>query len=121
MIIDSAKLKKLRESKKMSQAELAEMLQLSQATLWEWEKEDRNVKLEHLLKLEQVLLTDIREFIKGENVFSINNQTNNKAVNSSIIGTEVNLESYELQKDLIALLKKQVSFLEHEIKRLKSE
>lgn len=121
MIIDSTKLKKLREKRKFSQLELANHLDLSQATIWEWEKKDQNIKLEHLLKLAEVLETDISELTKDGTTININNQSNNKVSSNSMMGFEINIESYQLQKDLIDNLKKQVSYLENEVDRLKSK
>lgn len=118
MKLDSIKLRKLREKSKLSQSDLAIQLDLSQTTICDWEKRDSDVKLEYILKLSDVLQSDISELTKDGTNLNIRHDVNSKVNNSSML--QINTESYLLQKDLINSLKKQVAFLEEEIIRLKT-
>lgn len=114
MIINSITLKRTRIKQKLSQAELASSLELSQSTIWEWEKEDTNVKLEHVLKLCEVLKIDIAEISKE----SIHVNLQNIKPSNEYIEKGFDVEYYAIQKQLINNLMKQVSYLEDTIQRL---
>jgi len=51
MIIDSTKLRKLRDKQKISQEELADIIELSQSTIAKYEKENSQIKFHTLMLL----------------------------------------------------------------------
>lgn len=79
MLLDSTKLRKFRDSKRISQEELAEDLGISQSTISEWERTDSNVKLEHLINLSRIFEVGLDELTaENSSIIYINNQNNNK-------------------------------------------
>lgn len=120
MIVSSAKLKRLRESNRLSQVELADLLGVSQSTIWEWEKQDKKVKLEYVLHLCKVLNVQIEDILKDGEVLPDGMITNTKV---DKIGQEtipfVNA-STGLQQSIIEHFVKYIQVLEEEINRLKS-
>ncbi|MFN9518757.1 MAG: helix-turn-helix transcriptional regulator [Bacteroidota bacterium] len=101
MIIDSIKLKRIRESKKMSQAQIAEAIGFSQSTYWEWEQTDHNVKLENVLKLCEVLNTEITDISKDATTINIINNQNNKKDNSqAVVGFDIKITQDELMQEI---------------------
>lgn len=113
MRIESKKLRKLRDSKRLTQQELAEMLNVSQPTYCEWEKTDSDIKLENIIKLSEIFEVELSELAPETTTFKIFNNNNNKNQNNSFIGFEVNIE--ESYKDLIKSLKSQIKLLEEKI------
>jgi len=125
MILDSTKLKKIRESKHLSQAQTAELIGLSQATYWEWEKSDSNVKLENVLKLCNAFNVEIEELAKDNTTINIiNNQNHNKDNSQAVVGFDIKLTQSDLinelkqlrteMKDLMQALNKRDTETDHQ-------
>lgn len=121
MILNSAKLKKYRDAKLLTQEEIAYNLGVSQTTVSEWEKKDSNVKLEHIINLSKVLDVGLEDIINEPgSIININNQNNNKISSNAVVGFNVQTQIIDLQSDLIKQLKKQILSLEEELSKLKS-
>ena len=118
MLIDSIKLRKLRENLKLSQAEFADCIDVSQSTICEWEKKDTNIKLEYFLKIHEVFGEEAAELNKSGTSININNQNNNKIGNNAVVGFDVRIDAFELQKEHIETLKDNNNFMKEEIKIL---
>lgn len=113
MLLDNVKLRKLRTERRLSQADLADKIGVSQTTIWEWEQRDSNVKLELFLKLGEELQCDPNDLAKDGMSIQINTQHNNTNTISenSIIGVQVNIEAFEMMKQLIATQKELITLL----------
>lgn len=116
-MIIGAKLKQAREKKKMSQEELALMLDTTQKTVSNWESDKSVPSLNHLAKIETILEVDILSWLAEKGI--IFNQHNDKGDNAAIINknfSEELKEQYEirlLEKDKnIDELKNQILFLQ---------
>lgn len=115
MKIDSLKLRKFREKKHLSQAEFAESIGLSQATIWDWEQRDSDVKLEYFAKLIEVYGDEANELSKDGTIININNQHSNKIGNNAIVGFDVKVDAYQIQKEHIDTLKSDNEFFKSNI------
>jgi transcriptional regulator with XRE-family HTH domain len=111
MIIQSAKLRKLRDGKRFSQQDVADKIGVSQSTYCEWEKKDSNVKLEQIIKLSEAFESEVEEFVGEPNTIKILNVHNPKNQNNAVIGYEVTVDSAQLYKDLIDSYKSQIEIL----------
>jgi transcriptional regulator with XRE-family HTH domain len=118
MILDSIKLRKVREKAKLSQAELASLIDVSQATICEWEKKDHDVKFDYIMEISNRLGIPVDDLLKDGATVNINNQNNNKLDNGSTMGINVNIEAYQLQQDLIDSLKHNIELLKDENAKL---
>lgn len=115
MKLDSIKLRKLREAKHLSQAEFAESIGLSQATIWDWEQRDCDIKLEHFTKLVEVYGLQANDLSKEGTVININNQHTNKIGNNAIVGFDVRFDAIAMQKEHIENLKADNEFFKNNI------
>lgn len=119
MRIESKRLRKLRDNKKLTQQEVADMLGISQPAYCEWEKQDSDIKLENIIKLSEIFNVELDELAPETTIFKIFNNNNHKNQNNSFIGFEVNVDS--IYNDLIQSLKKQIELLEEKIKNLENK
>jgi transcriptional regulator with XRE-family HTH domain len=101
MIVDSTKLRKKREAKKLTQLDLAEAIGLSQQRICEWETKDSNVKLEYVMKMCDAMEIELSELAKDGTTININNQHSNKIGNNSIVGFNVEVDAFQLQKEFL--------------------
>lgn len=105
------KLHKIREERKLSQADMAEMLSISAATYSRLERNETSVELENLVSLSKKLNIPIQEFLPE--TLSINNNTengqgqvifgNNYYYANSQIHQELTDEIKELKKEIEAM------------------
>lgn len=119
MIIESKKLRKIRDSKRLTQQDVADRLGISQPAYCEWEKQDSDIKLENILKLSEIFNVDLNELAPETTTFKIFNNNNHENQNNSFIGFEVNVDN--IYNDLIISLKKQIELLEEKIKILENK
>ena len=101
MIVDSTKLRKKRETKKLTQLDLAEAIGLSQQRICEWETKDSNVKLEYVMKMCDTMEIELSELAKDGTTININNQHSNKIGNNSVVGFNVEVDAFQLQKEFL--------------------
>lgn len=118
MLLDSVKLRKLREVLRVSQAEFADSIEVSQTAICEWEKKDTDIKLEYFLKMHEVFGEDVLVLNKSGAQININNQNNNKTENNAIVGFEVKVDAFQLQKEHIETLKETNEFMKEEVRLL---
>jgi transcriptional regulator with XRE-family HTH domain len=86
------KLRKFRTVAKLSQQEIADKLNVRQATYSNWEKGETKPSLDHIIKLSEVLNVPVQEFLPINEVY-IHNQDNNDNSNSFNVGlNEENLQ-----------------------------
>jgi transcriptional regulator with XRE-family HTH domain len=116
MKIDSIKLRKFREKKHLSQIELAESIGVSQATIWEWEQRDCDIKLEYFVKLIEIYGEDTNTLSKDGTVINIRNSSNIER--NEVIDYNVKIDPYQLQKDYIEVLKQNNEFHRNSINQL---
>lgn len=121
MILDSAKLKKARERAKLSQTDLGFLIDVSQTTIWEWEQKDHDVKLDYILAISEKLDLDLQDLLKDGTTINIQHNRNNKVSNNSALGMNITIESYQLQQELIQVLKHNIELLREENAKLKQD
>lgn len=119
MRIESKKLRKLRDSKRLTQQEVAARLNISQPAYCEWEKTDSDIKLENIIKLSEIFDVELNELAPETTTFKIFNNNNSKNQNNSFIGFEINVEEH--YKELILSLKSQIKLLEDKIQKLEAK
>lgn len=108
-MIIGAKLKHARESKKMSQEELALMLKTTQKTISNWESDKSFPSLDYLAKIEAVLEVDILSWLAEKGI--VFNQHYGKGDNASVIHKTFSVELKEQYEKRIEELKGEVLFL----------
>lgn len=101
MIVDSTKLRKKREVKKLTQLDLAEAIGLSQQRICVWETKDSNIKLEYVMKMCDKMEIELSELAKDGTTININNQHSNKIGNNSVVGFNVEVDAFQLQKEFL--------------------
>jgi transcriptional regulator with XRE-family HTH domain len=110
MKIDSIKLRKFRDKHRLSQQELAASLGLSQATIWEWEQGDKEIKLEYFAKMLEIYGKEVYELSKDGNIISFNNhEMNNLSDKEKYAGNN------DFNKELIENLKEDNAFFKQSI------
>ena len=115
MKIDSIQLRKFREKKHFSQTELAASIGVSQATIWEWEQRDCDIKLEHFVKLVELYGEDINTLSKEGTVINILKSNIDR---NEVIDYNVKIDPYQLQKEYIEVLKENNEFHRNSINQL---
>lgn len=115
-MVIGTRLKQARESKRMSQEELALILKTTQKTISNWESDKSIPSLDYLAKIEAVLEVNILSWLAEKGI--IFNQHNEKGDNAAIINKNFSdelKEQYERrleEKDLIISdLKNEILFL----------
>jgi transcriptional regulator with XRE-family HTH domain len=121
MLIQSKKLRKLRDSKRLSQQEIADKMGISQSLYCDWEKQDSELKLENVLKLSEIFEVELDEIAPESSTFKIFNNNNHKSQNHSVIGYEVSVDGEMLFKELIKSYKAQILLLEKRNKELEAQ
>ena len=121
MLIQSKKLRKLRNSRHLSQQEIADKMGISQSLYCDWEKQDSELKLENIIKLSEILEVELGEIAPESSTFKIFNNNNHKTQNNSVIGYEVNVDGKMLFKELIESYKAQISLQEKRIAELEAK
>ncbi|WP_160136342.1 helix-turn-helix domain-containing protein [Chryseobacterium sp. c4a] len=92
-MVIGAKLKQARESKRISQEELALMLKTTQKTISNWESDKSTPSLDYLAKIEAVLEVDILSWLAEKGI--VFNQHNDKGDNAAIINKNFSEELKE--------------------------
>lgn len=121
MIFDRTKIKKARERAKLSQTDLGFLIDVSQTTIWEWEQKDHDVKLDYILAISEKLDLDLQDLLKDGTTINIQHNHNNKVSNNSALGMNITIESYQLQQELIQVLKHNIELLREENAKLKQD
>lgn len=117
MLLDSIKLRKFRDVLKLSQSEFADCIDVSQATICEWEKKDTDVKLDYFVKMIEVFGPEANELSKNASFININSQKSNKIGDNNIVKSDI----YQLQKEHIDTLKETNEFMKEEVRLLISK
>ncbi|MFZ4796433.1 MAG: helix-turn-helix transcriptional regulator [Bacteroidia bacterium] len=120
MKLDNIKLRKFREKHRLSQAEFAESIGLSQATVCEWERKDTEIKLEYYTKLVDIYGNSINELIIDGAIINHNTQLQNTLNQNTKVETEVKIDLYQLQNDYLQTLKATNEFYQKSITSLVS-
>ncbi len=85
----------------MSQAQIAKAIGLTQSTYWEWEQTEHKAKLENVLKLCEVLSTEITDISKEATTINIiNNQNHNKDNSQAVVGFDIKITPDELMQEI---------------------
>ncbi len=121
MKVESKKLRKLRDNKRLSQQEIADFIGISQPTYCDWEKQDSDIKLENLIKLSEILETNLEDLAPETTTLKIFNNNNNKTQNNSFIGFELNIDGETMFRELIESYKAQIALLETRNKELEDK
>jgi transcriptional regulator with XRE-family HTH domain len=121
MRIESKKLRKLRDSKRLSQQEVADKIGVSQSTYCDWEKQDSEIKLENLIKLSETFEANLEDLAPETTTLNIYHNNNHKAGNNSVIGFEVKVDGEILFNELLTSYKAQISLLEKRVLELEGK
>ena len=108
------KLKQLRETKRFSQTEIADLIGVAQSTYNNWESDVSDPKAEYLPKLAQLYGVPLTDLFPKDAVIKIVQNHDNK--DNSINGFEISLDPSKLYNDLAG---KYIKLLEEENKDLK--
>lgn len=95
-MVIGTRLKQARESKRMSQEELAHILKTTQKTISNWESDKSFPSLDYLFKIESILEVDVLSWLAEKGI--VFNQQNDKGDNAAIINktfSEELKEQYE--------------------------
>jgi transcriptional regulator with XRE-family HTH domain len=113
-------LRKLRDKRKISQQEIADQLNVAQATVCNWEKDESHFKLDYLPKLAEILQVDPTELLPEGAVVKIFNNTDNKG--NSVNGNEfVRIDGEILNEKLVKSLEETIALLKEQNQALKEE
>lgn len=112
-------IKKYREIKRLSQEELAEILDVSQPVISSWESDKTNPNSAQLPRIAQALDIEIPELFKGVNSLKYVSNQNNK--DHSVNGFEIKIDARHLFEEYISSLKELNSLFKEEIKSLREE
>ncbi|MCX8492391.1 MAG: helix-turn-helix transcriptional regulator [Cyclobacteriaceae bacterium] len=119
-----SQLRKIRDKRKISQQEIADYLDVAQATVWNWENDESHFKLDHLSKLAEILQVEPADLLPDGTVVKIVNNKENtgSSVNGfvKIDGTVLNEKLLKSLEETIALLKEQNQVLKEENALLKT-
>lgn len=116
-MIIGAKLKKAREAKRMSQDELALILNITQKTVSNWESDKGFPSLDYLAKIETVLDVDILSWLAEKGI--VFNQHNDKGDNAAIINRTFSEELKEQYEKRLREKDKNIELLQGEIRFLR--
>jgi len=120
MKLDNIKLRKFREKHRLSQAEFADSIGLSQATVCEWERKDTEIKLEYYTKLVDIYGNSINELIIDGAIINNNTQLQNSLNQNTKVETEVKIDLNQLENDYLQSLKATNEFYQKSITSLVS-
>ncbi|MEZ4903930.1 MAG: helix-turn-helix transcriptional regulator [Spirosomataceae bacterium] len=111
-------LRNLREQQRLTQKEVADLLDIAQSTYSLWESDKSTPQVEYIPKLANALKVDIMKLIPQEAPIKIVNNTGNR--DTSINGFEVKIEGKDLFKDLLESKEEIIKLLREEIRRLQN-
>lgn len=121
-MVIGTRLKQARESKRMSQEDLAHILKTTQKTVSNWESDKSIPSLDYLAKIESVLEVNILSWLAEKGI--VFNQHSEKGDNAAIINKSYSdelKEQYEKrleEKDLIISdLKNEINFLRNLVEK----
>lgn len=109
-------IRKIREKKGYSQDYMAQELEISQASYARLESEETKLSIDRLLKIAEILKTDITEFF-GESKLIIQNQTNNEGAYGNGYVQNLHVANKEIYEKLILAQKEEISFLKSLLKK----
>lgn len=112
-MIIGAKLKQARESKRISQEELALLLKTTQKTISNWESDKSVPSLDHFAKIQDILEVDILSWLAEKGI--VFNQHNNKGDNAAIINKDFSDELKEQYEKRLEEKDKNIEELQKEI------
>lgn len=120
MKLDNIKLRRFREKHRLQQAEFADSIGLSQATVCEWERKDTEIKLEYYTKLVDIYGNSINELIIDGAIINNNTQLQNSLNQNTKVETEVKIDLNQLENDYLQSLKATNEFYQKSITSLVS-
>src|SRR5690606_15904323 len=106
MIIESKNLRKLRYNKKLTQQEIADLLNISQPTYCSWETKDSDIKLENVIQLTKIFDVKIEELIPN------NCNLETKHINNLLVNNDIEKNKDDIYTELILSLKEQIKLLQ---------
>lgn len=112
------RLLKLRKESRLSQQQVADLIDVSQNTYSRWESDLSSFKIEYLPKLANVFNVEPTELIPQGTIVKIVNNKGNK--DSSVNGFEISMDARELYKDLLESKNEVIRLLKTENERLKA-
>lgn len=95
------KLRRLRHTKNMSQADMAFQLDISQPAYNKWETDQANPTIDKLLKISEIFEVDLQDLLDNESNVIISNNT---FENSNIVypkNSTINIQSSELLQNVL--------------------
>ena len=92
------RLRKFREQKRLSQKEVADLLNVSQSAYCQWESDTTSYKLELLPKLADIFDVDVTDLIPNNTTVKIVNNSNN--TENSVKGFHIQMDAKKLHDDL---------------------
>ena len=112
-------IKRYREEQKMSQTDLADLIDVSQAVISSWESDHTTPNSNYLPKLAKIFDKEIYDlFPKDDSIKYVHNHDNNE---NSINAFEIKIDGKTLYDDLVNSQKKLISKLEEENNLLKEK
>jgi transcriptional regulator with XRE-family HTH domain len=111
MKIDCTKLRKLRLKNKLTQAEFAESIGLSQATICDWERKDQEIKADYLIKLIAIFGEDAKDLTPTAPEINIPNTNTDNNANNINNTPDMNATIFQLQKEQIEMFKDYTEFM----------
>lgn len=120
------KLRKLRDDKKMSQSEIADLLGVSQSAYNKWEANQARPTVDNLLKISNFHGIEIKDLLEDSTGIVSNNIFKNSSVSHHIFNyaQTVNMQSPELidnilknQEQIFRMIEAQTSLIENLLKK----
>lgn len=117
------KLRKLRDKRHLTHQEIADRLGVARTTVWNWENDETQFKVEHLPKLAEILEVDANDLLPDGSVVKIVNNNNNANNDNSVnaFAFEVHMDERTLSDKLLKSLESQIAFLEEKNKALAND
>ena len=116
------KLRKLRDDKKMSQSQIADMLGISQSAYNKWEADQAKPSSDNLLKLSEFHNVDMKELLEETTGIISNNIFKDSSVSHHILNyaQAVNMQSPELRESILKNQEQITKFIEYQNKLIEN-
>ena len=116
------KLRKLRDDKKMSQSQIADMLGISQSAYNKWEADQAKPSSDNLLKLSEFHNVDMKELLEETTGIISNNIFKDSSVSHHILNYAqiVNMQSPELIESILKNQEQITKFIESQNKLIEN-
>ncbi len=111
MKIDCTKLRKLRLKNKLTQAEFAESIGLSQATICDWERIDQEIKADYFIKLIAIFGEEAKDLTPTASEINIPDTNTDNNANNITNTPDMNATIFQLQKEQIEMFKDYTEFM----------